>query len=665
MSTKVAAKKTTTTVADESTKLTDTKPAESKPEVKKLTKKPAKAPVADKTPEPEVVVEVKAPETAATTESEGTHDESADADHESKPTKRMVVQKGEVSIRPVAKSPRKTSAKSPAKSPRSPRSPAKSPRAKSATKKTSKSPKTSPRAKSATKKPKAVAKTGGKRTAKKAKSAKTVVKARRPLNMKETQIDYMGIGIGPAKVKKVLTQVAFNPEEHAVRQALIDAENKPVRPKATAENPDPKEPEQGPQTPIEKLPKHILDVIRAAERVHLASLNEDYEKYVVSKVYDETKHTAYNEARKAAMKAAATADKEFNLREFNTSFDANFYKGFDAYCAENDSYLLSNKAKKSSKAAKAGDSEEASDKPRYNQWSRARALVNRMCTRLSSGVRDVLACFLDNFVVQYARNGIINCVEAGNSNLSLEHALLDNGSLEERVPLDAFARTFENYRYAQIWLEERRRVKEEIAAARKRLRANPEEGEINIKHPEYPHRDYDEKFDGYVVEICRSVRMQLADEQKLASDKNAYHNIKISEHFKSFCSYIIHEAIQRIGAHLKEVVALKEVKTVNSALMYYTLRQVCNICGIDFKPIKEDMETRLAKFHKWHEEHKRTKADKKATADAADDEEEEEDDDAAEADAGAADAEDVVPDDAEEEDAAEDAEDDGVEYEDE
>lgn len=503
----------------------------------------------------------------------------------------------------------------------------KKPAARKSPKATSKSPKrTQSRSKSPKKSPVSNKKSLLKKGATVKKGGKTN-KPRRPYNVKPAPIDYAGIGIGPAKAKKVLMNIAFNPEEYAVRMELIKAENKPVRPKPTENKPDPEMPEQGPQVPIEKLPKHVLAVVRAAEAAHAQSLLDDYEHYVVSEMGEEERE------KYDALKKKARADDNFVLRDFNTKYRKGFYDGFDAYCKENDSYAIGRIVK----------DKDGNERERFNQWTRAMTLVNKSCIRLSNGVRDILACFLDNIVVQYATNGIINCVAEEHSNLQLRHAVAPTDTFDERVPLDAFARTLGGYQLALTWIESCRQTRDEIRDMRKKIKKGELQGDVVAEMPAYPDPEYEENFEGYVVEICRSVRMQLANQQSSAAEKAKYHNIKISENFKKFCSILIYESILRIGAHLKEVVKLKSVKTVNESLIYHSLQQLCNICGIDFEAIKTDMTERLAKFTKYCVERRKNRKDNRTkqvpNVTAGDEEEEEEDDELGD---NADDADDVV-----------------------
>jgi ribosomal protein S17E len=394
--------------------------------------------------------------------------------------------------------------------------------------------------------------------------------------------------------------------------------------------------------PIEKLDPAVLAVVREAEKAHSDSLMEDYEREVVKK-YDEAKRDAYQAARKEA-----SAKDNFNLHAFNLSQDKKFYDGFAAYCQENDSYLLSRKVK---------DEETGEEWDKYNQWTRATALVNKLCTRLSQETRNILAGYLDNLVIQYARNGLHNCLKDNRSIVQLHHALTVSEGFNERVPLDSFARTLDNYQLALSWVEACRETREEV-------RQHKAKGhEVEAELPAYPDPEYNEDFDGYVVDLCRSVRIRMAEEQTVAANKQKYLDASISTDFKRFCSFIIYEAILRVGAILKAEVALNNVKTVSEKLMYHALHQIHNACGIDFEPVRHDLETRLEKFSKWREERRDARKAKHNAKGAADDDEEEDDVPAAAEDDVVADEADAAAEEEVEEEVEDDAaEDDAIEY---
>ncbi len=535
------------------------------------------------------------------------------------PKKKLTVARGEVTVLGGTKARKSPARKAPAaKSPAKPAA-AKSPKRAAAGKTVSKSPAKpaaakSPKRAAAGKKVAAAAKAGTRRVVGKGKGkgkGKSVKeeKPRRPHNLKPAPIDYAGIGIGPARVKKVLTTVALNPREAMVRRALLKAENKPVRPKPTAENPNPEMPAQGHQTPIEKLEPSALAVVREAEKAHHAALMDEYEREELKKL-TEAQREAYTELRKEAAKK-----DNFNLHDFNLSQNKNFYAGFSAFCEANDSYQLGRKF----------TDDDGKEYEKYNQWTRATALINKLCTRLSSETRNILAGYLDNLVIQFAQNGLFNCLKEGRSIVQLRHALTPSEGFEERASLDPFARTLTNYQLALTWLDACRETREEA-------RQHKAKGhQVETVLPSYPDPEYDEDFDGYVVDICRSVRIHMAEEQKVAAEKQKYLDASISSDFKRFCSFVIYESILRVGAVLKAEVALNNVKTVSEKLMYHALHQIHNSCGISFESFQKDLVERLARFSAWREARRKDRKDNKEKRDAAAEDDDEEEEEVAEA----------------------------------
>jgi hypothetical protein len=494
-----------------------------------------------------------------------------------------VVSKGKV----VAKSPKKTK-KSPVK---------KSPVKKTPVKKTP------------------VKKTPVKKTRAKSKrkvKAKKETKSKRPHNTKPTTLDINGIGIGPARVRSVLTDKSLNPREHLVRLAITKAENKPVMSKPTKENPNPVLPEQGPQVNVEDMHPSYLAVIREAEAVHEDAIREGYERTVLSAMTVKVR-AKYLEARKVAhgslnnTNADLDEPSDFDLKAFNEQHKADFYAGYAAYSTENDNYVVGDK---------------------YNQWSRASALVNKLTIRLSGNTRYILSALLDRMVMQYAYNGITNCLLEKRHIVMLRHALSMTNGFAQRVPLDCFVKTFKNYEIALDWIQECAKVKEEVKA----LRAEKKSAEF--EYPPYPDMNYDAIFDGYVGEICRSVKMRLSAHQKTSEEKDRYMNTSVSAEFKRFCSYIIYEAILRIGSLLRTTIARDKVKTVSDSMVYFALEQCHNVCGLDFGPAREVMDGSLAKFASWRADRKEERKQQKLnegkegndiTVDAEDDAESEED----------------------------------------
>ena len=476
----------------------------------------------------------------------------------------------------VAKSPvKKVAAKSPVK-----KVAKKSPKASPVKKVAKKSPKASPRK---------VSKKSDKKTTKgKGKVLSKKVKSKRIHNTKPATMDTSGIGIGPARVKAVLMNVSLNPREFAIRRALLEAENKPHKPKPTEENPNPELPPQGPQVPVDELDPEVLQVVHEAEAAHEASLLADYERAQVTVMDEKTTRVEYNKKRRAAQLEAEEKGVAFVLYDFNLSYNKDFYAGYAAYKDENDSYV----------AGKLFKDKEGKQYEKYNQWTRAMALVNKLCIRLSGNTRNIIACFLDRIVEQYAHNGIHNCLLVERNIVRLQHTLCQSDGFNERVPLSPFVGTLKNYTVAIDWIESCRTKKEE----NKSLKADGKD--VETVESQYPSSGYEYDFSGYVGEICRSVKMQLASKISNETEKALYLKTSVSSEFKQFCSCIIYETILRIGASLRLAVKRSGVKTISDSMVQYVLEQIHSICGMDYTKTEQIMTERLMRFGEWRGERK-------------------------------------------------------------
>jgi len=390
---------------------------------------------------------------------------------------------------------------------------------------------------------------------------------KRVLRVREASIDVAGIGIGPARVKRVLTTVALNPNEAYARSILLAAENKPVMPKSTKTNPNPQMPAQGTQTPLSKLPSDVLALVNEAEDSYRNTLVDGYERHRLKQLLANNKKKITLASYQLAKKEAQ-AKPDFSLHDFNKSMFSDFYNDLEAWVKNTDNYVVGKTVEEVD--VKTGNKKTVE---LYNQWTRAVALINKLCVRLSSETRNILAGFLDNIVLQYAENGMFNCVNDKLSIVKLKHVLHKGTGFEDRVPLDAFARTLDSYGNALLWLAETGEKKYEST--------------------------YSEEFDGYIVNICHSVRMRLANSTEDAELKMKYLNTSLSTEFKKFCSNLVYESILRVGSILRNVIDLNGVKTVSDNLMFHAIRQLHATVGLDASTLEVDLRARLDKFSKW------------------------------------------------------------------
>ena len=411
---------------------------------------------------------------------------------------------------------------------------------------------------------------------KESKEAKEETKKQvKKVNNKPSSFDVSGIGIGPPRVRAVLMKVALNPEEAKVREALSKAANRPAKVKPTKENPNPKQPKQGPQIKVRNLPKEVLVVVDKAEESHTDTLRSHYERDVLAGFSDKER-AKYQAGKKAALKEGKT------LKEYNLSFNKAFYSKFKNFLKDNDNYVLGGK---------------------YDEWSRASALVNKLCTRLSGNTRSIVAAYLDCIVEQYTKNGIYNCLKEKRKIVQLRHALTQTEGFEKRVPLDQFVKTFKTYDNALCWVEEFSAAREHL----KKLKAEDKPVD-NFELPAYPETDDQYDFSGYVGEICRSIKNNLTKEDLPEPDIDAT-NISVSKEFRRFGSYLVYEAILRIGKCLAASVKRSNVKTVSDTSVWHTLDQIHNVCGSDFEPIRTTMVARLDKYEKWLAQRKKLRQD--------------------------------------------------------
>jgi hypothetical protein len=406
-------------------------------------------------------------------------------------------------------------------------------------------------------------------------------------------LDANGISVGSARVKTVLINVSLNPREYDVKCKILKAECRPRKPKPTATNANPVPEVDGVPTKVANLPADVLSVLAEAESSHEETLRSDYERDHV-KNYDENKKKEYKNARKVA-----SDENNFNVQEFNTAFEKNFYREYPAYKVAKDSYIVG----KTQRDMKSGQ-----DRVKYNEWTRAAALVNKLCTRLSGNTRNLIACFLDRIVEQYARNGIHNVLERGRRIVYLRHLLANTSGFNERVPLNRFVCTLNCYLDANDFLTEYESVKTQNKALKadnkEELPAvkyvdEDENGEYKstfVRRSQYDKNDHAADFETYVNDICRSVKLRLSEEAKTTEAKELYQSVNIGQEVKRFCSYVIYESILRIGELLRLSVVREGVKTISDKMVHYVLQQIHVVNGIDFDRTNTEMLAHLVKF---------------------------------------------------------------------
>jgi len=449
-----------------------------------------------------------------------------------------------------------------------------------------------------------------------------------------TKLEREGIVVAPSRVKKVLVEMALNPRESIVVNALLTAgeRTKKVITKNEVLDLEGKKKVEKVVTYEESTPIALDrvrktswygDVMDAAEEAHATSIREQYENIQLSNevLFPKDKLLEYKKQKKAAKDVAMKKGLSFDVEKFNTSFKADFYKDFAAFKLT-DSYRLTHAAheldsegyildltsidpatgKPRRKLVVKLDKEEKPVldsagnpvlicvRPRYDERTRMIALINKTCIRLSGGTRDIIAAYLDIIVEQYTRNGIKNCCEANKVVVQVEHALqqsdkVNSGNGENdfnnAMSTDKFVSTFNNYAAALAWIESKK----------------PNEEGVKVEEA-YPDPEYDTDFSIYVGYICDSVRVIMAKEAKTEEDREKILHTNTGSSLKSFCSNVIVEAIFRIGLSLKLSLKNGSAKTVTEHMVHSAVEQIHILFGVKYAPvaqrINEKLKTQLA-----------------------------------------------------------------------
>jgi hypothetical protein len=414
----------------------------------------------------------------------------------------------------------------------------------------------------------------------KLKKVKKEVTKKRIHKTVSTNIDKSGVGIGPARVRTILMNCSLNMREHNACQNIHDVQS--------AEN--------AANRTLKALDKETLDVIREGEQFYENINRGEYEKAKVSNMSDAEK-TKYKLAKKESRVSVERCGQKFEIRQFNLSFDSKFYDKFEEF----------KKAKEDKKHHEEKKSSVVTSSSNV-ELTRAYNLVKKLFTRLSVNTRVILASFLDGVVVQFAYNGIHNCVRSGKNIVQLKHALTQGVDFKQHVKLFNFVRNLDSYTECMKWIDECDAAHAEYKKAKV---TDADTKEVDIPFPGPKHSN---TFEGYAGEICKSVKRWVADSCDDEQLKARYIGTSVSKGFKRFCSYIVYDTIITIGNSLKLLVEKSDVKTISNSMVTHLLQQLHNLCNIDYEVTAEEMKVKLDQFSKWKTERKVLRDEKSAAA---------------------------------------------------
>lgn len=518
---------------------------------------------------------------------------------------------------------------------------------------TNKTPKESPKSpkipktkngKKASKTKKARSKSVGKEPAKpkktkeetKEKTDKPEKQPKKPKVYKErplTSIDICGLAISAAKVNSILTKMAFNPNENKTCHMLLDAQGK-IKAKPTEENPDPKPVKK--YSTIADLGEPYVSIINEVENMYTASIKNEYIKSKVAAM-SEKEHTKYAAAKSAAKKAAEDAKRieeaktpaernivPFDIHSFNEHYDPKFYDGFKKFYTENDKYAVGKPKKKAEKKDKKPD-----EKPElYTVFSRAHILVKKFNIRISPVVKVILACFLDGILVQFAKHGIVSCINQENKNIKIKN-LFGSESTDD-LPLLPIIKTLNIYNLCMKYLADEKAVDEENKAIRAKNKSSETREEVKPrpKFDEYKTPEYIESFMSYPQHVFNSVLRQMINskeftekafgknftEKEFEEKREILKHIKCSKDFKIFGHCAVAETALRIGSYLKARVVKSGVKTINGKIVREAIEGICQAFGIDKTDIMTEVDTKYNKFITFREAKKKAEEAKNEQA---------------------------------------------------
>ncbi len=361
---------------------------------------------------------------------------------------------------------------------------------------------------------------------------------------------------------------------------------------------------------------------------------------------------AYERAKKAAKEKVKDA-RTFNLQVFNRSFDANFYSAnvgasylnatqlerfnrkfnsqfYSDSSVGNDPFNLRTFFEATCGSTFYDDfksypdplSRKSRAKTSNDEWSRARALITKLCNRVSADAQSLVPIFLDYVIEQVARNAIYNCVEAGASIIKLSHAIDssnnpdgdDHSTFVKRVPLHRLLGTLDEFEFGRA---AHAKIQDILAKyARDRKKASDTEKPVLPKY-RLEHDVKRRSFSTYVCEICRHVKHSMITEEnsRNSNHKRDYSKVSVSSEFKEFCTDIIYSLIRRISSMLIVTLNARGLRTVTVDMMREVIENMHCITGTEVKGTLEIVSQRLAQYLRSCENRKRDAAAHRARPD--------------------------------------------------
>ena len=396
-----------------------------------------------------------------------------------------------------------------------------------------------------------------------------VVKPSSKINTKPVIAKITGINISPAKVKTIISNYVLNKDVYDAVQELKKSspysETTLVNEKSVIV--------EHVGIPVSKMSKKTQDFISVANKEYESSYKMEFAKTKIAALPDDVR-TAYNNAKSVARdehdkniaEVYLVDTSVFNVEQFNSQYMPDFYKDF--VLPKSDS----------------------------NEWKNSIDKINKLKNRFSTNSRVFISAFVENIIKQLVSTSLVSCVSDNKKIIQLSHILdASKEGFADRFPLYALIENLTTFKQAQAYVKNPQSAKvsevadvAEVAEpqddsdpdASKRLK-NDKSNDIFSLDGVSLEVQY--QFRYYVAEICKEIRMDLANTEVDSEGKlmDVYKNTSVSKLFKNFCSTLICEFLMRIGKMLLIEVNARGIKTVNDSIINTVIAHYHTVCNVD------------------------------------------------------------------------------------
>ena len=387
-----------------------------------------------------------------------------------------------------------------------------------------------------------------------------------PKVVKPVIANITGINISPAKVKTIISNYVLNKDVYDAVQEL--KKSSPYSETTLVDEKHIIVEHVG--IPVSKMSKKTQDFISVANKEYESIYKMKFAKTKIESLPDDVR-TAYNNAKSVARDEHDKNISEvylvdtsvFNVEQFNSQYIPDFYK--DLVLPKSDS----------------------------NEWKNSIDKINKLKNRFSTNSRVFISAFVENIIKQLVSTSLVSCVSDNKKIIQLSHILdTSKKGFADRFPLYALIENLTTFKQAQAYVKNNQsaKVSEVADVAEPQDDSDPDTSKQtkNDKSNDIFSLDgvsleVQYQFRYYVAEICKEIRMDLANTEVDSEGKlmDVYKNTSVSKIFKNFCSTLICEFLMRIGKMLLIEVNARGIKTVNDSIINTVIAHYHTVCNVD------------------------------------------------------------------------------------